>query len=302
MKNRGYAYREKIDTASEGRTALEYLSTAYDRATHAEWSARFGNGEVTLDAAPAATTDRLRSGQLLVWNRPPWDEPDVPRSWELLYEDDALLAVNKPSGLPTLPGGGFVDGTLLTLVREKYPEANPLHRLGRHTSGLLLFARTAAAAKTLSKAFREHDLEKQYLAVGSGVAKFDELAIKAPIGPVTHGLLGTVHAASEQGKSALSLAKVIERRTGETLFSVAISTGRPHQIRIHLAWAGHPLVGDPLYPIGGVPLPSCTALPGDGGYLLHAEWLAFDHPVTGARVELRAPPPTDTRHRYKVQR
>jgi len=106
---------------------------------------------------------------------------------------------------------------------------------------------------------------------------------------------GTVHAASPRGKAAGSRVRVLERRGGAapcSLVEVEIETGRPHQIRIHLAWAGHPLVGDPLFGPGGVPLPGCVAVPGDPGYLLHALRIAFVHPRTGARVaiECAAPP------------
>jgi 23S rRNA pseudouridine1911/1915/1917 synthase len=89
----------------------------------------------------------------------------------------------------------------------------------------------------------------------------------------------------------------MERREVSTLFQVHIETGRPHQIRIHLAWAGHPLVGDPLYGPGGLPLQGLVGVPGDGGYCLHSERLEFQHPLTGASMELCAPPPPELRRK-----
>lgn len=299
-RNHGYAYRELIDASGEGRTAFDFLSQTYDRASPTDWSQRFSSGEVLINGDRANPEDKLQRGQTLTWNRPPWNEPDVPMNWALLHEDDALIAANKPSGLPTLPGAGFLESTLLAQVRQRFPEASPLHRLGRHTSGIVLFARTTSAASRLSEAFRQHALNKQYLAVASGVAAFNELHITTPIGPVPHPLLGTVHASSPSGKPAQSVATVIERRATETLLCVRIHTGRPHQIRIHLASVGHPLVGDPLYEPGGLPAKQSTAVPGDGGYLLHAERLTFVHPVSGQRIELRAAPPGDTKARFTV--
>ena len=166
-----------------------------------------------------------------------------------------------------------------------------MHRLGRGTSGLVLFARTHEAAAALQTAWRDHRIEKRYRALGAGVAVPDCFELNAPIGPVPHPWLGTLFAASPQGKPARSRATVLERRQDATLFQVDIETGRPHQIRIHLAFAGHPLAGDPLYGPGGVPLEGIIALPGDGGYWLHAERLTFQHPATGADMDLRAEPP-----------
>jgi len=119
--------------------------------------------------------------------------------------------------------------------------------------------------------------------------------VVAPIGEVEHPLLGTVHAAAIGGRAATSHVRVLERRgEGEdrsALVEVEIETGRPHQIRIHLAHAGHPLVGDPLFGLGGVPIPGTRALPGDPGYRLHAERLELDHPLDGARLVIECAPP-----------
>jgi 23S rRNA pseudouridine1911/1915/1917 synthase len=104
-----------------------------------------------------------------------------------------------------------------------------------------------------------------------------------------------VHAASLDGRPAQSTVRVVERRADATLVDVDIRTGRPHQVRIHLAWTGHPLVGDPLYVAGGLPRAVHPALPGEGGYLLHAARLAFDHPLTEARLVIECPPPEPLR-------
>lgn len=287
--NRGWSYREQVGPRAAGQTVLEYLVSTRAHSTAAEWTARLDRGEVEIEGARAEAAAVLRPGQVVVWHRPPWDEPDVPLRFEVVHEDEAIVAVDKPSGLPTMPAGGFLQHTLMTLLRERYPEANPLHRLGRCTSGLVLFSRSPAAAAALTRGWRDQ-VKKTYRALASGTTHTDMFVIDAPIGPVAHPLLGQVEAASETGKPSRSVAMVLERGTGRTLFSVEITTGRPHQIRIHLAYAGHPLIGDPLYCEGGM-IKHQPGLPGDGGYLLHAERLAFTHPLTGTPMTLHSRPP-----------
>ena len=118
-------------------------------------------------ASPPTGSESLTSGQTLVWNRPPWIEPDTPQHFEVLFEDAHLLAVNKPGGLPTLPGGGFMENTLLRLVQKQTPNANPVHRLGRATTGIVLFAKTAQAASKLGADWNTPRIQKIYLGAGS---------------------------------------------------------------------------------------------------------------------------------------
>ncbi|HWQ10349.1 MAG TPA: RluA family pseudouridine synthase, partial [Holophaga sp.] len=268
--NKGFTYTELIDARSDGWTVLEHLAVHRPHSSRLEWQGRIEAGLVRIDGRSAAPEEVLRKGQRLSWFRPPWEEPLVPLAWAVLFEDEDLLAVAKPSGLPTLPGGGFLDHTLLALVRRRRPEASPIHRLGRGTSGVVLFARTAEAGRKLCEALREHRMEKTYLALAQGSPERDAFDVTMPIGPIAHPRLGTIHAASPDGKPALSHVRVLERRESTSLVEVRIETGRPHQIRVHLASCGHPLAGDPLYAPGGGLREGLAALPGDGGYLLHA--------------------------------
>jgi 23S rRNA pseudouridine1911/1915/1917 synthase len=212
-------------------------------------------------------------------------------SFAVLYEDEDLLAVAKPAGLPTLPGANFLNNTLLHLVRAYAPDATPLHRLGRWTSGLVLCARNHHSRNELMRQWSVSRVDKRYRALASGLPYWNEMTVDAPIGPVPHALLGSVHAAAPQGKHSLSRVSVLERRTDSFLCDVRIMTGRPHQIRIHMAAVGHPLVGDPLYAAGGLPAPDTHALPGDPGYHLHAAELKFLHPGTGRELLIECEPP-----------
>jgi 23S rRNA pseudouridine1911/1915/1917 synthase len=290
--NRGWSYREQVGPGAASRTVLSYLTATRLHSPESEWAARIERGEVEVEGARVRAGVTLHAGQTVVWHRPPWDEDPVPTQFDIVHEDEAMVIVDKPSGLPTMPAGGFLDHTLLTLVRERYPEARPLHRLGRHTSGLVLFARTGEAASRLALAWRQQAVTKTYRALGLGSPRAERLVIDAPIGPVPHPALGTIQAACDDGKPSHSVATVLEHRPHETLFSVEIATGRPHQIRIHMAYAGHPLVGDPVYEAGGG-LKEHPGLPGDGGYLLHAERLQFAHPASGRQMSVTATPPRE---------
>lgn len=294
--NRGWSYREQVGSDGAGHTVLSYLTATRLHSTESEWAARIERGEVEVEGTRARAEELLYPGQTVTWHRPPWDELAVPTSYDVIHEDDAIVVVNKPSGLPTMPAGGFVESTLLALVRQKYPDASPLHRLGRGTSGLVLFARDKHAASPLARAWRDRTVKKTYRAIGLGITRAEMFVIDVPIGPVPHPLIGTVQAAREGGKPSHSVAVVLEQRHDQTLFSVEITTGRPHQIRIHMAYAGHPLVGDPLYEAGGG-LKHHPGLPGDGGYFLHAERLQFTHPTTGQSMTVTATPPPELRTR-----
>ena len=290
--NQGFEYRAVVAGAAAGRTLLQHLAVEYRHTTREGWSARILAGEVHLDGAPAAADACLRAGQSLVWRRPPWQEPEVPLAFAVLQRDADLLAVAKPRGLPTVPNGGFLTHTLLHRVRLAAPGATPVHRLGRGTSGIVLFALSAAARSRLARDFRDGRIEKTYRALVTGSPRDDSFSVDVPIGPVAHPRLGHVHAAAPGGRRAVSHVRVLARHGDAALVEVTITTGRPHQIRIHLAAAGHPLSGDPLYGSGGVPLAD-PGLPGEGGYRLHAGRLRFAHPATGVptTVECLPPPP-----------
>ena len=292
MLNRGYAYTSSIGSNDHGQTLLAHLVRLYRHSTPQAWQQRLNDGEVTLDGVPATGSESVSSGQILVWNRPPWIEPDAPRYFDVLLEDDHLLAVSKPSGLPTLPGGGFLENTLLRLVQKQSANANPVHRLGRGTSGIVLFAKTPRAAANLFANWNTPKIQKIYRALAQNVAQHDAYEILTPIGLVPHPRIGSVWAAHPGGKPSGSFAKVVSRSGGTTTFEVSLNSGRPHQIRIHLASIGHPLVGDPLYGFSGQPLENLPGLPGDGGYFLHAQYLRFHHPISGEPIHLEAALPS----------
>ncbi len=208
MLNRGYAYTTIISSKYNGQTLLTHLASLYPHSTPQAWQQRLNNGEVTLNGVSATGSESVTLGQTLVWNRPPWVEPDSPQHFEVLFEDPHLLAVNKPSGLPTLPGGGFMENTLLRLVQTQTPNANPVHRLGRATTGIVLFAKTPQAASNLFADWNTSKIQKIYRALGQNIAQHD-----AYRNPYTHRPRTApahrfpVWAAKPIGKPSKSLAK-----------------------------------------------------------------------------------------------
>jgi 23S rRNA pseudouridine1911/1915/1917 synthase len=296
--NQGWTYRDRIENATAGQSVLGFYTHYYPHSSLEVWRQRIEAGLIRLDGRTTEVGALLVVGQELSYHRPPWREPEVPRDLSILYEDAAIVAVAKPAGLPVLPGGGFLENTLWAQVGRLYADKPvPIHRLGRGTSGIVVFARSPGARRQLSADLREGRIRKIYRALASGTSMADEFVVREPIGRVSHPHLGYVYAAVPGGKNARTECRVLQRDfvRQQTLLEVDIPTGRPHQIRIHLAAFGHPLVGDPLYGKGGVAILAAgverTALPGDCGYHLHALQVCFIHPDSGEAVEITCPPP-----------
>lgn len=299
MRNNGYDYPDRVTAADSGVPVLAFYARRYRHSTETEWAGKIKLGQVTLNGRPASADAVLARGDLLVYHRPPWDEPDAPTDFGTLFEDEDVIVLAKPSGLPVLPGGFFLENTLLYLARRRFgPASSPLHRLGRGTSGAILFTRNVRAARFLAKAMFERRILKVYLALASGTSMPDAFTVDAPIGPVPHRLPATVNAFRPGGRPSVSYVRVLRRfpDRNASLVEVTIPTGRPHQIRIHLSYAGFPLVGDPLYQAGGFPRAEglddeWMTTPGATGYLLHSWKIGFPHPVSGRDVEIVSPPP-----------
>jgi len=299
MKNSGYIYPDRVLEPDEGVSVAAFYARHYPHSTEETWRQRIRAGQVLLNGRPSLPDHPLTRDDRLSYHRLPWEEPEAPRNFETLFEDGDVLVLAKPSGLPVLPGGMFLENTLLNLARHRYGAAcSPLHRLGRGTSGAILFTRNARTARLLAAAMYERRIRKVYLALASGTAMPDMFTVDAPIGPVPYRRTTSLHAYRPGGRPSISHVRVIRRLPDEnaTLLEVTIPTGRPHQIRIHLSHAGFPLVGEPLYRSGGLPRADGeddehAALPGETGYFLHSWKIRFPHAARGEDVEVVCPPP-----------
>jgi 23S rRNA pseudouridine1911/1915/1917 synthase len=294
--NQGHAYRDRVDRPVA--SIAGFYAARYRHSDQAMWTARLAAGEIWCNGQQLRADASLAAGDRLVWHRPPWQEAAVPVLSErsIVFDDGDLLVLNKPRGLPVLPAGGFLEHTLLTQLQAWAPEARPVHRLGRFTSGLLVCARRPATRSWLSAQLREstgaavdfaapHACRKLYRALTqpllSAWAIGETRVISAAIGRQPHPLLGQIWCAAAPVDSAAlpsrSELTLLERRSESCLVDLAISTGRPHQIRIHTATIGSPLLGDPLYRAGG--MAASNEVPGAGGYWLHAHRLRLHKPV-----------------------
>jgi len=259
--------------------------------------------QISLIGRTARASTTVRAGEMITLTRPAPVEPDVPRTFAVLHEDPAFLIIDKPAGLPMHTTAKFWRNTLVAVLRERYPGQHTeiCHRIDRETSGVMLIARQPEAGAFLKEAFASRKVKKTYLALCKGQPP-DEGVIDQPIKLLdtpTHVMMG----AAEDGLTAVTRFRVVRRFAAHALVEASPETGRQHQIRVHLAMRGYPLVGDKLYGAGeqyfmeacdrGVSPELLERFDGLPRHALHAARLTFPHPVTRASLTFEAPLPPD---------
>ena len=289
-----------VPDASAGRRLDQVLAELLPQHSRNRLQNWVKEGCVAVDGETVSEPKRkLFGGEALTVTVPDdaRDRPEAPEDipLDIVFEDDTLLVINKPAGLVVHPGSGNWSGTLMNALLHhvpgiaEVPRAGIVHRLDKETSGLLVVAKTLEAQTDLIRQLQARTVKRQYLALASGVIRRDN-GVDTPIGrhPV-HRTKMAVVPESRGGKPALTWYRVLEIFNHCTLLECALETGRTHQIRVHMASIGHPLVGDPVY---GKPDPR---LPPFHRQALHATRLGLIHPKTGRHVQWEVPMPADMR-------
>jgi 23S rRNA pseudouridine1911/1915/1917 synthase len=279
--------------------ALAKLLPEYSRSRLQDWIAQ---GLVSLQGGVATAKQKVWGGEAITVrpqmhpSEQPWQPEDIPL--DIVYQDDSILVINKPVGLVVHPASGNWQGTLLNALLHhapqlaQVPRAGIVHRLDKDTSGLLVVAATLTAQTALVRQLQARTVQREYLALAWGKVERDG-KVDAPIG--RHPSQRTKMAVIDNGKPAVTHYHVEQHFPGCTLLRCRLETGRTHQIRVHLAYLGHPLVGDSTYLKGPQKCPPqmrsiLAAFPRQA---LHAQRLGLQHPVSGEWMEWQAPLPQD---------
>ena len=280
-----------ITTEDQSGTRLDaFLAAELEATTRSGAVKLIESGQVTVNGKPAAKNYKLRGGETVEVEVPdPTPIEVIPQDipLDIVYEDSDVIVVNKPKGLVVHPAPGHPDGTLVNALLFHCGdslsgiggELRPgiVHRIDRDTSGLIIAAKNDLAHQGLSDQLQDHTLSRVYRCIVTGNLREDSGTVDAPIGrhPIDRKKMAVV----ADGRRAVTHWQVLERYQGFTYVECRLETGRTHQIRVHMAHTGHPILGDTVYG-------NKRAVPGLQGQCLHAVGLRFLHPRTGEAVEL----------------
>lgn len=296
-----------VDQASVDSRLDTYLASQISHWSRARLQRLIDNEDVLVNGKSVKSSYRLRAGdeievELISAPIESFTPENIPL--DVVYEDDVLLVINKPASLVVHPAAGIHSGTLANALAfhfQNLPSATGsarpgiVHRLDRDTSGLMVVAKTESSMENLADQFRDRTVFKSYVALVHGHLESESGLVDQPLArdPGNRTRMAVVRG----GRNAVSLYKVRRRYQRFTLVDVEIKTGRTHQIRVHLAWLKHPVVGDESYGGGRDNMIQDAHLRAEvrnlGRHFLHAEELGFNHPTTGERMKFKAPLPPE---------
>ena len=287
-----------VEPVSAGARLDRWLTERFPALSRARLQTLIRGGLVRVDGIVLKAAHRLRGGETIQIEIPPPAAEELvpePTALSVVYEDDHVLVVDKPAGMVVHPGAGRAHGTLAAAVLAHAPtiagvggprRPGIVHRLDKDTSGLLVIAKTQAAYDDLVAQLAARTVTRRYLAVVHGRVRANEGVVNAPIGRHPRDRVKMAVRPAGRGKRAVTRYRVLERFPHFTFLELHLETGRTHQIRVHLASLGHPVVGDQVY--GKPRLRPPVEL---DGHALHAAGLKFVHPDFRKAIELAAPVP-----------
>lgn len=288
---------ERIETVFRGETArIDIFAAKAAEITRSRAAGLIEDGNVLINGKTAVKNAKVKDGDSVIITVPDPELYDItPENipLDIVYEDGDLLVVNKPKGMVVHPAAGNYSGTLVNALMYHCGDSlsgingvmrpGIVHRIDKNTSGLLMVAKNDFAHNKLAEQIKEHSFTREYEAVVYGSLKTDSGVIDAPIGrhPVKRKQMAVIY---ENSKNAVTHYEVLERLEGFTHIRLRLETGRTHQIRVHMAYIGHPVAGDEVY----APKKVIKEL---GGQCLHAKKIGFIHPRTEEYMEFDSPLP-----------
>lgn len=296
-----------VDTPEAGQRIDKFLTDALDdEASRSQIQQWIKQGNIGVNNKPIKANYKLLEGDQIHLIIP---EPEttelIPENiaLDVVYEDSDVVVVNKPRGMVVHPAVGHPSGTLVNALMhhcKELPDLNGeiragiVHRIDKDTSGLLMVAKTDRAYTALSQQLKEHTVIRKYWAVVHGIVTHQLGTVDAPIGRDTRERK-TFVVKENNSKHAVTHFTMLEQFKQCTLLELKLETGRTHQIRVHMKFIGHPLVGDPVYG-------RSKGISMKGGQALHAAVLGFKHPITGEYLEFEAPIPEDMNELLSILR
>ncbi|PTX51937.1 ribosomal large subunit pseudouridine synthase D [Melghirimyces profundicolus] len=289
--------RFEVDESGHGERVDKFLASKEEDWSRMAVQSWIREARVRVDGRPVKSNYRLKAGERVEVTVPPPEEPKVepePIPLDVVYEDDNVIVVNKPRGMVVHPAPGTPSGTLVNALLAHCKDLSGIggvlrpgivHRIDKDTSGLLMAAKNDRAHQSLAAQLKAHEVDRMYVALVNGSLPHDKGTIDAPIGrdPRDRKRMAVE---PRNGKPAVTHFEVVERFRRATLVQCRLETGRTHQIRVHMKYIGHPLVGDPVYSTNYRKFQI-------EGQALHARVLGFQHPATGERIRLEAELPED---------
>ena len=280
-----------------------YLSSRFNYLSRTAWQKEIVEGRVLVNNMPVPVPGRkIKPGDMVAYIAEKYAEPEIDPRYEVIFEDEYFIAVNKSGNIPVHPSGVFFRNTLVMLLEDDLGvKLFPVHRLDRETSGAILFGKSAEAASMMQKNFGS--FAKSYRAVVRGVPEKEVFTVNVPIGQARASIIRKKREAyAGAADESCTEFRVLAASESSALLEAVPVTGRMHQIRVHLKYQGHPIIGDKLYGedesiyldyVGNGLTESVVTRAGFGRCALHSYSIGFVHPFTGMKVSIRALLPDD---------